>query len=244
MTPVPPRHRAPAAGPSLESRMKRIPRDLLLRMAGSVSPDDRDEMAIPSYLHRNPAMRWMAWRRLEVVARFLRRFRDTAPADADRSILDFGCGTGVMFDEACRWADRVYGVDIVLDPARLLVEAWGLDRVVLMSPEEARQALKSGSIDVIIAAEVLEHIDPVDEIPRFFMDRLNAGGRLIVSLPTENRLYRLGRRLAGFEGHYHQDDAASIHRDIVDAGFVPVRREEIPGPGPMAIYWVIEYRLP
>ena len=29
---------------------------------------DRDEMAIPSYLHWNPLIRWLMWRRYEVVA--------------------------------------------------------------------------------------------------------------------------------------------------------------------------------
>lgn len=40
-----------------------------------------------------------------------------------------------------------------------------------------------------------------------------------MNLPTENALYRLGGRLAGFAGHYHQSNAASIHRQILDAGF-------------------------
>ncbi len=49
--------------------MRRIPDELFSRMADELSPEDRDEMAIPSYLHPNPAMRWMAWRRVEVIAR-------------------------------------------------------------------------------------------------------------------------------------------------------------------------------
>ena len=44
--------------------MKRIPRETLQWMGEQMSADDRDEVAIPSYIHPNPMMRWMAWRRV------------------------------------------------------------------------------------------------------------------------------------------------------------------------------------
>lgn len=193
-------------------------------------------MAIPSYLHSNPAMRWIAWRRLEVVAELL---RDSSA----RTVLDFGCGTGVLFDEASQIADQVYGVDIVLEPARLLIDEWGLDKVSLMDPETAKAQVPLQSVDTIVAAEVLEHIDPIDDTLAFFRDRLKPTGKLLVSLPTENALYRFGRRLAGFHGHYHESNAATIHQQILDAGFQQLRMQKIPAPGPLAIYWVVAYQL-
>ncbi len=209
-------------------------------MARTVSTEDRDEMAIPSYLHSNPAMRWMAWRRLEVTARFL---RDLHAGKRATAIMDFGCGTGVLFDESLRVTDAVYGVDIVLEPATLLVEERNLENVTLLTPDAAGQAIAPGSIDTIIAAEVLEHIEPLDGTLEFFRSRLTPGGTLLVSLPTESFLYRLGRRLAGFEGHYHESNAAMIHAQILESGFRQTRMQKIPAPGPLAIYWVIAYRL-
>ena len=223
------------------SRMKRIPSDLLERMAGTVSGEDRDEMAIPSYLHRNPAMRWMAWRRLDVTATFLHGLHGDTPVS---TILDFGCGTGVLFDAASAVADIVYGVDLVLEPAKLLVDEWGLDKVTLLKPEGAKAAIPADSLDTIIAAEVLEHIEPIEGTLEFFQSRLNPGGNLLVSLPTENLLYRTGRRLAGFEGHYHESNAATIHAEILAAGFRERRISRIPAPGPFAIYWVVAYEWP
>jgi len=212
-------------------------------MADSVSPEDRDEMAIPSYLHSNPAMRWIAWRRLEIVAKLLRESSGEVRDESGRTVLDFGCGTGVLFDEASQFADKVYGVDIVLEPAQLLIEKWGLKKVSLMDPETAKNELPLRSVDTIIAAEVLEHIDPVDDTLAFFRDRLKSTGRLLVSLPTENALYRFGRRLAGFHGHYHESNARTIHQQILDAGFQQQSMQKIPAPGPLAIYWVIAYQL-
>jgi predicted TPR repeat methyltransferase len=221
--------------------MRRIPDAMLAEMAAHVSEHDRDEMAIPSYRHPNLLMRWMAWRRVEVVAKRLREL--TARQGRARTLMDFGCGTGVLLDEASRAADRVIGVDLVTEPAALLSQRWQLD-VELMHPDEARKRVRPGSIDVIVAAEVLEHVEPVADALDFFAVWLKPGGRLLVSLPTENRLYRLGRSLAGFHGHYHHANAASIDRAIVDAGFQRRARTRVPLPGPLAIYWVVDYVWP
>jgi 2-polyprenyl-3-methyl-5-hydroxy-6-metoxy-1,4-benzoquinol methylase len=222
--------------------MRRIPRDMLERMARAVSQEDKDEMAIPSYLHSNPAMRWMAWKRVTVTAQFMRNSHQPRNEESAQTIMDFGCGTGVLFDESSQYADTVYGVDIVLEPATLLVDEWRLDKVSLLSPEQAEIQIPENSIDTIIAAEVLEHIDPLDSTLEFFRSRLGANGNLIVSLPTESLLYRIGRRVAGFEGHYHLSNASSIHQQILQAGFKETRLKKIPAPGPFAIYWVIEYQ--
>jgi SAM-dependent methyltransferase len=218
--------------------VNRLPDDLLRRMADRLDDHDRDEMAIPSYLHPNPAMRWMAWRRLEVLVAHLDDVcRHRRPSET--TLLDFGCGTGVLFPVARTLAHTVIGVDPVLDAARLLLEERPeLADVALHTPEEADAAVADHSIDVILAAEVLEHVEPLGPALERFRRWLAPGGRLVISLPTENRLYRLGRRLAGFEGHYHHANAASITRDLARHGFGELRRTTVPAPGPAAIYWV------
>jgi 2-polyprenyl-3-methyl-5-hydroxy-6-metoxy-1,4-benzoquinol methylase len=220
--------------------VRKIPEPMLRRMADELSHEDRDEMAIPSYLHRNPALRWMAWRRVTVIADRLAKSVQRGN-NRDTAIMDFGCGTGVLLEECSRNADRVYGVDLVLDSARLLQREWNLDRVTLMTPPEAAAQVAPGSIDVIVAAEVLEHVEPLEPALAQFATWLKPGGRLLVSLPTENRLYKLGRRLAGFSGHYHHANAASIDPVITRAGFQRHRIEKIPFGGPLSIYWVIDY---
>ena len=221
--------------------MRRIPDELFSRMAGMLSPEDRDEMAIPSFRHRNPVMRWMAWRRVEVMAQFMAAACATRTGGTAPVIMDFGCGSGVLFEEASRHAVQVYGVDIVLDAARLLVAEWGLGKVTLLTPADAASAIPGDGVDIVLAAEVLEHIEPIEPVLDFFRSRLRPGGRLLVSLPTEGVLYRMGRRLAGFHGHYHRSNAALIHRQIQDAGFRAGPMAKIPAPGPLAIYWVVAY---
>lgn len=219
--------------------MERVSPDLLQRISNGLSDEDRAEMAIPSYLHRNPALRWMAWRRLEVVVKTLKRL---APASGKASLaLDFGCGSGVLFRDTLARFERVVGVDLVLGAAKALVAELSLQNVTLHTPDQAASAVASGSVDVIIAAEVLEHVDDLPPTLGQFKTWLKPNGRLLVSLPTENAVYRLGRRLAGFSGHYHHSNAASIDEDIQRFGFKRLSLTHIPAPGPLSIYWVMEY---
>jgi SAM-dependent methyltransferase len=223
--------------------MDRVSADLLDRIAKGLSDEDRAEMAIPSYLHKNPALRWMAWRRLEVVVESLKRL---APLEAggkrSRSLaLDFGCGSGVLFRDTLARFEKVVGVDLVLSAARALVTELGLSDVTLYTPAEADAGVAPGSVDVLIAAEVLEHVDDLPPTLEQFKRWLKPNGRLLVSLPTENALYRLGRRLAGFSGHYHHSNAASIDEKIRAFGFRRLELSQIPAPGPLSIYWVMEY---
>jgi predicted TPR repeat methyltransferase len=222
--------------------MERIPKATLIRMAGALSAAERDEMAIPSYLHPNPLMRWMAWKRVEVLATRMDRLFAERPVTADsRIVVDFGCGTGVLFRETGRHADHIYGIDLVLDAARLLVDELHLNNVTLLSPAEAEQRIPESSVDLVVAAEVLEHLDDPEATLRFFSSRLRPGGKLLISVPTENSLYRLGRRLAGFRGDYHVHHASTIHEKILRCGFEEVRIEKVPFGGPLSIYWIADY---
>ena len=210
----------------------------LREMAAALQAHDADEMAIPSYLHRNPALRWMAWRRVQVVARLI---REHLPSGGHA--MEYGCGTGVLFEETAARASTVFGVDLVLDAARLWTERRRLENVVLLRPEEIAERIAPRSLDVIVAAEVLEHVDDIDAVLAMFRSTLRPNGVLLTSLPTENRVYAFGRRLAGFSGHYHHANAATLDERIRQASFRRESIEQVPLPGPLAIYWVSSYRV-
>ena len=221
--------------------MKFIDDQLLSALASRLDPEDRDEMAIPSYLHRNPLLRWMARRRLQVLADW---YQQLAVAKARRlQVMDFGCGTGILFPTLLEHAEKLVGVDIVLDAATYVIEQLGLsERVELISADGVGEQIEPESLDMIVAGEVLEHVDNVAETSQLFHRLLGKDGSLLVSLPTENALYSFGRRLAGFHGHYHHSNAATIHPIILDNGFALERIARVPLPGPFAIYWVASYR--
>jgi 2-polyprenyl-3-methyl-5-hydroxy-6-metoxy-1,4-benzoquinol methylase len=76
--------------------------------------------------------------------------------------------------------------------------------------------LEPKSFDLINALDVLEH---VDELPRRLSELiclLKPGGRIIVSGPTENVFYQIGRKFVGpeYTGEYHERGVAEIKREL------------------------------
>jgi 2-polyprenyl-3-methyl-5-hydroxy-6-metoxy-1,4-benzoquinol methylase len=215
-----------------------LPNDLLEKMATSLSLEECNEMAIPSYRHKNPVMRWMAYRRVKALEQWMKSYQRSVT-----NILDFGCGTGILLPAASQIAGSVYGVDLNLKPAQLLTEYYDLHNIHLLRPENMAAEIAERSIDLIICGDVLEHIEDLNAMLTQFRQLMKKDAHLFVSMPTENALYQIGRKLAGFSGEYHVHDSAQIHTEMIRAGFEQVRKKQLPFYGPFAIYWVIDYML-
>ena len=102
-------------------------------------------------------------------------------------------------------------------------------------PEAKRYVLEdvaSSSIGTIFALDVLEHVpDPgttLENLGRLLVD----DGLLVISGPTENWLYRLGRRISGFSGHYHHRTIYEIE-EVAKAHFTKLIARVGPGPVPL-----------
>jgi methyltransferase family protein len=157
------------------------------------------ESCVPSYLHSNPAAAGVAWLRIVNAARMYRRFGKPGP------ILDFGAATGELFhmlrtDQPCSFCE--------IDDA--LAEA-----LVSMNPRASRlrlEDLRPASFQTIFALDSLEHNDNVGALLDALKAALTPSGNLILSGPTENWLYRTGRRIAGFSGHYHKTTIRHIEQ--------------------------------
>ncbi len=193
-------------------------RALTGRVVDGMSEHDRDEMAIPSYLHGNPLIRWLMWRRYETIAAML-------PAGAGGAVLEFGCGVGLFLPHLCERYETVYAVDLFPQFARALAAEREL---AVAFPEEVAE-VADGSLDAIVAADVLEHLE--EDLNRYlalFRRKLKPGGALLVSGPTESPFYRLGRVAAGFgdKGDYHHTNIDALIAAIAGAGFSsgPLRR--------------------
>lgn len=197
-----------------------------------LTPEITDEMAIPSYLHPNPLVRWLFWRRYS-------RLAELAALRPDMTVLEFGCGIGVFLPTLCAGAGRVLATDLFPQYAKRLVERRGLAVTFVDSAD----AVPGDSLDLIVAADVLEHVPDLETYLEQFRAQLRAGGRLLVSGPTESRVYRLGRIVAGFgdKGAYHLTDIRKLRRSISAAGFVPARTRYLPFALPPHLFEVIEF---
>jgi 2-polyprenyl-3-methyl-5-hydroxy-6-metoxy-1,4-benzoquinol methylase len=175
-----------------------------------------DEQALPSYTHENRLMAWMFWKRVHVILQLLER-------DAGR-LLDFGCGAGVLLPALVRGRNRVTACDVDLGLAQRLAAEQGLEGIEWLESDARLAQLPEKEYDTILCLDVLEHVESVRALAAEFHRILKPDGRLIVCGPTESPIYRLGRRLAGFSGHYHLRSIYDIEAHLKDRFEVTVLR--------------------
>jgi SAM-dependent methyltransferase len=198
---------------------------------------DRDEMAIPTYTHKNLLARWVFWQRH-------RRILQLAELTRSKNVLDFGTGIGALLPSLCAAAGEVHATDLRDHVARLLASRRGL-AVQFHDPGSLDSSLGDKSLDLIIAADVLEHIEEPAELLAMFHRKLRPSGAVIASIPTENLVYRIGRFVAGFSGRadYHKINCDAIRNAFSQTGFRMDSRIAVPCPGPFCLFEIARFRM-
>ncbi len=171
-----------------------------------------DEAAFPAYSHRNPFINWLFWQRLRSVMEHLQH------RSQYERILDFGCGSGVMLPFLSGISKQVTAMDIDLLPLERVQKHIPLagNIEVKDAAQTAITDLPANSYDAIIALDVLEHVKDLPRTLAELLALLKPNGQLIVSGPTENILYQIGRKLAGpeYSGAYHERGIAEIKNEL------------------------------
>lgn len=182
---------------------------VMRRLLAAAPSGAYDEQALPSYTHGNPLIRYLFWARLRIACRF-------AALPRGARVLDFGCGSGVLFRHFQIRGCAIVGCDRHLEAATKVCRELGIDA-------DLRSDLPSATderFDAIFALDVLEHVEDHAMLVSRFLHLLKPSGRVLLSGPTENRLYRLGRAAAGFSGHYHVANIYQIERSFEQNGFL------------------------
>lgn len=160
---------------------------------------------------------------------------------ADKRVLDVGCASGYLAEALGAQGNKVSGVE--LDPGAAEKARPFLDRLVVGNVEDLDLVAEfgPGEFDVLVFADVLEHVkDPVDVLRRS-RPLLAEGGYAVLSIPN---VAHGSVRLALLRGRFDYqplgllDDThlrfftrSSLERMVVDAGFVAVdTRQTTAGP--------------
>jgi SAM-dependent methyltransferase len=172
-----------------------------------------EESCVPSYIHPFLPAAWVAWRRPIAAAKLYDRLAPSGP------ILDFGAATG----EVRHLLAERRGPYHFVEQTESLVAALQAE-----SPDARREradSLGESRFAALFALDSLEHneMEDLDPLLEAFARALRPDGVFILSGPTENWWYRLGRRMAGFHGHYHHMTIFDIER-VVERRFERVAR--------------------
>lgn len=156
------------------------------------------------------------WLRLRIIFFFIGRLcRPT------HRVLDFGGGNGVLLPNLGRYFERVVSIDRNQSEAQTVCRVAHLQNIELIEADILTHEFTQ-PFDMIIAADVLEHFrnlrEPVDRLKLWV--RPNSGV-LLTSLPTENYVYSVLRRvflMTKPADHYHT--ASEVEDYLRSQGFV------------------------
>ena len=125
---------------------------------------------------RGPGTRY--WTLLRELARF---------AHSKQLLLDIGCNDGVFTNAYCELGAPAVGIDIsgtLIARARAVAEAEGLTATFYELAAEQVDELAEAPFDVVLCAEVLEHVLEPDRVLAHVRRVLRPGGTLLLSTPT------------------------------------------------------------
>lgn len=220
---------------------KPIAKEVILRAYKELRITMGDEllgtMGIPSYIKGNAISQQFAWTKVKKILQLCGDQKNI-------NILDFGCGSGVMLQPFSAHCNILYALDVDLSFAKSTANYSNIrDKIHFIHPDEIN-SVSDDSIDLIVAANVLEHVPHLEKHLDLFNQKLNQEGCLIVSGPTENALYRLGRKCLqilghkDFHGEYHVRNIDNIFDVVERQGFKMKRIEQVPFSGYLALYRV------
>jgi 2-polyprenyl-3-methyl-5-hydroxy-6-metoxy-1,4-benzoquinol methylase len=127
--------------------MERIDRKTMADLIAAYGTADTPRV----YTHRNRLVGELFWRshdRMLALSQSLKRGR----------VLDFGGGNGVLLRDLSKRFDEVVCVDLNADIAREVVRLYKLPNVQVMADDIFKLGLPDGHFDMVIAAQVLEHV--------------------------------------------------------------------------------------
>ena len=160
-----------------------------------------EESCVPSYCHTNWLAAYVSWQRL---------FQAVALAERNCSeavrILDFGSSVGELGHLLKHRNLKYEFIEQDQHAAEYLCSR--LPAAQRCTLENAPQQ----SYHWVMAIDSLEHNFNFAELLEKLVGKLTRGGVLVLSGPTENWFYRLGRKIAGFTGDYHAVNIFDIER--------------------------------
>jgi glycosyltransferase involved in cell wall biosynthesis len=108
-------------------------------------------------------------------------------------LVDLGCSDGKMSSEFRQYGHRVIGVDIQQIPG----VADNVDQFIVGNLDLGLPAELPTEIDIVVCADVLEHVRKPEELLRELAPRLSRGGVVVASIPNFGHWYPRLRTILG-----------------------------------------------
>jgi len=148
-------------------------------------------------------------------------------------ILDIGCGVGTMALYFTSLGAKVKGIDVSRRAIDIAKEAKKQLNFKNISFSKKLLQKGMGKYDLVLASEVIEHIENEKQFLSKISSQLNDGGLLYLTTPLkENCLYKLGfyKTFDKEVGHLRRYTVASIQNLLQKNGFTVLEWRRVEGP--------------
>ena len=154
-----------------------------------------------------PGLRVFYLKRIEMIMRLIE--------SRGGSVLDIGCGSGILFYQLRKIFSELNGMDLRKDinKTKELLAAGGV-KADLVNGDLFHMPYKDESFDCVIAMSVLEHIADMEKPVREVRRVLRKGGSFLCGIPVKNFCMRMFFKLVKFND---EKDHPSGHRYIYDS---------------------------
>jgi SAM-dependent methyltransferase len=165
----------------------------------------------------------------------LERVGEVAP---DATIADVGCSTGYLLEELAAAYPRadLIGVDLVA--AGLQKAHEHSPSVRLVHADACALPIADGSVDVVVSANLLEHVPDDRRALREFARVLAPAGRAVIVVPAGPTTYDYYDRFLGHERRYARHELAG---KCAEAGLEPIEDLHI-GSLLYPAFWLVKQR--
>lgn len=203
----------------------KIYRDIFREILKQAPKGYYDECSLSSYAHPNKLISWLFWKRIDVVL--------SMPSDLEnKEVLDFGCGGGVIFKYLAEHKCNIIGCEnqfyqLSKDIAKRLNVEVDIYKDLF--------EIRNKKFDFIFALDILEHIYKLDLVIDKLLELSHHKTKIIISGPTENLFYKIGRILIGYveQGRFHERNIYGVEGQLKKKGLKRIITKNIYSPFPI-----------
>jgi len=200
---------------------------------------------VPEYYSKNTLVKNLFFKRLECAVQlaFIK-----LKSDGNLKVVDLGCGDGTFLKllEKKFPSLKTFGADILPE----VVEIKKFLRAEIKIADLRNSGFPDNFFDIVFCLDTLEHFEnlelPVREIKRV----LKNDGLLVLSMPTENFFYKLGRlflkgTISSTKGpcsspHFH--GAEKIEKFLCYNNFETVKKISLPGMPFLTLFNIVSFK--